>query len=137
MGGDHAPDEVVKGAVEAAVQGVDVILVGNEPQIRTVLDAQGSNLKVVHAPETIGMSEPVTKTLLRNESASLRVAIDLVQEGAAGAAVSCGNSAAIMAIAQYVLGRQPGIDRPAFGGALPTHDGSVFVLDIGANAAVE
>lgn len=136
MGGDHAPDEVVKGAVEAAERGADVVLVGSEPQIRQQLEALGSELRVIHAPDTVAMSAPVTKTLLRNQSTSLSVAVDLVRDGSAGAAVSCGNSAAIMAIAQYILGRQPGIDRPAFGGALPTHDGSVFVLDIGANAAV-
>lgn len=136
MGGDYSPDEVVKGAVEAAAQGVNVLLVGDEQVLQTQLDVLDSSLEIVHAPDAVGMSEPVTKTLLRGETTSLRRAIDLVDEGTADAAVSCGNSAAIMAIAQYVLGRQPGIDRPAFGGALPAHHGSVFILDIGANSTV-
>jgi glycerol-3-phosphate acyltransferase PlsX len=82
------------------------------------------------------MDQPVRKSLLRNSSSSLHAAINLVAKGTADAAVSAGNSAAIMALATYLLHRQPGIDRPAFGGGLPTRDGTVFVLDIGANPQV-
>lgn len=136
MGGDYAPQEVVKGAVDAAARGADVLLVGPEQQLRENLQACGADLPVVHAPNVISMDEPVTKSLLRNADASLHCAVNLVAQGTADAAVSCGNSGAIMALATHLLHRQPGIDRPAFGGGLPTHDGSVFVLDIGANPAV-
>jgi glycerol-3-phosphate acyltransferase PlsX len=137
MGGDHAPDEVVKGAVAASAQGLNVILVGNEPYIRRCLEGVKTDVCVVHAPDTIGMDEPVSKALLYKTSASLRVAMELVAHGSADAVISCGNSAAIMVIALHVLGRQPGIHRPAFGGSLPTRDGSVFIVDVGANHSVD
>jgi glycerol-3-phosphate acyltransferase PlsX len=96
----------------------------------------GASLPVVHAPELIAMDEPVSHALRRRES-SLHVAANLVVDGDAHAVVSCGNSGAIMGVAMHSWGVQSGIDRPAFGGNLPSRHGSVFVLDIGANATVK
>jgi glycerol-3-phosphate acyltransferase PlsX len=132
MGGDFAPIEVVKGAVEARDRGVPVVLVGRKDAIRAALDELRADLPIVAAAHSIAMDEPVSQALRRDDS-SLRVAANLVSSGDADAVVSCGNSAAIMGIALHVWGRLPGIDRPAFGGYMPSPEGGVFVLDIGAN----
>jgi glycerol-3-phosphate acyltransferase PlsX len=136
MGGDHAPDEILKGAIEAHRRGVSLVLTGPRDVLTYELQRLGASLPVVHAPELIGMDEPVSHALRRRES-SLHVAANLVADGDAEAVVSCGNSAAIMAVAMHTWGVQPGIDRPAFGGNLPARHGSVFVLDIGANSTVK
>lgn len=136
MGGDHAPDEVIKGAVEAQRRGVDVVLVGPHELVECRLAELGASVPVENAPEVIAMDEPVAQAL-RRKSSSLRVAANLVAADEADAVVSCGNSAAIMAVAHTVLGTQLGIDRPAFGSTLPTRHGGVFLLDIGANSAVK
>lgn len=136
MGGDHAPEEVIKGAVEAHRRGVSVVLVGVPDIIERELAALNYELPVVPAKEVVGMEEPVSQALRRKDS-SFHVATRLVAEGQCQASVSAGNSAAIMAVSLHTLGTQPGIDRPAFGGTLPCRDGSVFLLDIGANTSVK
>lgn len=136
MGGDHAPDEIIKGALEAQRRGVNVILVGASEAIRSELIAHdGNGLQTVAASDAITMDEPVTQALRRRDS-SLRVAVNLVSSGDAHGVVSCGNSAAIMAIGLTSWGPLPGIDRPAFGSMLPCKGGEVFILDIGANTTV-
>jgi glycerol-3-phosphate acyltransferase PlsX len=136
MGGDHAPDEIVKGAVEAHRRGVGVLLVGPSELLAQKLAATGVDIPTVEAPDVVGMDEAVSQALRRRQ-ASLRVAVDLVSDERADAVVSCGNSAAIMATTFREWGMQAGIDRPAFGGMLPTRNGGVFVLDIGANTQVK
>lgn len=136
MGGDHAPDEVVKGAVEARRRGVNVVLVGSDDEIQSkLIEHDGVGMRVVAANDSITMEDSVTQALRRRDS-SLRVAANLVTEGHAHAVVSCGNSAAIMAMGLTVWGPLPGIDRPAFGSMLPCKNGEVFILDIGANTTV-
>lgn len=136
MGGDHAPDEIVKGAVEAARRGTQVVLVGCPSELSPrVAEFNGSGVQTIAADEWIRMDEPVSQALRRRDS-SLRVATNLVADGEADAVVSCGNSAAIMAMGLTVWGPQAGIDRPAFGSWLPAKNGDVFVLDIGANSRV-
>lgn len=136
MGGDHAPDEIIKGAVEARRQGVNVVLVGSPDTLQLKLEEHdGIGIETVDAHDSITMDEPVSQALRRRGS-SLRVAANLVSTGDAHAVVSCGNSAAIMAIGLTVWGPLPGIDRPAFGSMLPCKNGEVFVLDIGANTSV-
>ncbi len=135
MGGDFAPAEILKGAIEAHRQGVEIVLVGPHEIVRAALDELEADLPVRHASEVIAMDEPVKQAFRRVDS-SLRRATDLVSAGEASAVVSCGNSAAIMAIAKHAWGALPGIERPAFGGYLPTRGGLVFVLDIGANPTV-
>jgi glycerol-3-phosphate acyltransferase PlsX len=137
MGGDNAPAEVVRGAVNAHRQGTPVVLVGRRAQIEAELAKFDAQLPVVEAHSVIGMEEHVSRSWLEIDS-SLLVAARLVESGDAHAVVSCGNSAAIMAIAKQVWGPMQGIDRPAFGGFLPARqDGGVFVLDIGANPVVK
>jgi glycerol-3-phosphate acyltransferase PlsX len=89
----------------------------------------------MHAPEVIGMHEHPARALRAKPWASLPVAVGMVGEGRARAAVSAGNSGAILAAGIFTLKRQPGIDRPAFGGAVPTRTGRpAFLIDMGANA---
>ncbi len=132
MGGDHGPSEVVRGAQMAAERGVRVTLVGRPDAIRGCLD-QTEEIPVIEAPDVITMGEAPTVIQKRPDS-SLARAIDLVTQGEGDAAVSAGNSGAIMAGALLAWGRQAGVMRPAYGGEMPTRNGHTFILDIGANA---
>jgi len=138
MGGDHAPAEIVAGAVEASrSDGLAICLVGDEPQIRTELAKHGSTpsrITIAHAGEVIGMHDHPARALRAKPLASLPLAVSMVRDGAAVAAVSAGNSGAIMAAGIFTLKRQEGIDRPAFGGCVPTRSGQAFLIDMGANA---
>lgn len=137
MGGDHAPDEVLKGAADAARTGIKVVLVGPRLKLEerlAVLDLPV--LPIQDAPDSIGMDEPLAQAL-RKEGSSLQVAARMLAAHEADAMVSAGNSAAIMAVAIRECKRQTGIHRPAFGGMLPTKGGDVFILDIGANPIVK
>jgi glycerol-3-phosphate acyltransferase PlsX len=137
MGGDHAPDEIIKGAVEARRRGVNVVLVGPDDELKPrLIEHNGFGMRTVAATDSIGMGEPVSQALRRRDS-SLRVAANLVSAGDAHGVVSCGNSAAIMAMGLTLWGPLPGIDRPAFGSMLPCKNGEVFILDIGANSSVK
>ncbi|HET8632176.1 MAG TPA: phosphate acyltransferase PlsX [Thermomicrobiales bacterium] len=137
MGGDHAPTVTVAGAVAAArAYGVEVALVGRPDAIRAELgqhDTTGLVLPIVEAPEVIGMDEHAATAARRKPTSSIHLALRQVRDGAAAAMVSAGNSGAVMAAALFVLGRVPGIDRPAIGALLPLAKGWVFLIDAGAN----
>lgn len=138
MGGDHAPDEIVAGALRATEElGVEVLLVGDPQLIRDSI-AQHTNshqLEIVPAEGVITMSEEPLVSLRRKPKASINVAMDLVKRQEAQAVVSAGHSGAAMAAALLRLGRLRGIDRPAIGAVLPTIMASkqVLILDVGAN----
>jgi glycerol-3-phosphate acyltransferase PlsX len=136
MGGDHGPEVVVAGAVAGARRfGVGLELVGREERVRDVLagaDADGVDLVVTDAPETIGMDEHPAQAARRKPRSSIALALAAVRDGRAGAMVSAGNSGAVMAAALLVLGRAPGVDRPAIAGFLPSSRGQTLVLDLGA-----
>ncbi len=132
MGGDHAPEVTVAGAVQAARDGIPVVLVGDEVRLRALLPRR-SAIQVVHAPQIIGMDEAPTAVRHR-EGASIRVALDLARRGEASAVASCGNSGAILVAAVLDGGLLPGVDRPALATVLPRADGGHLVLvDAGAN----
>jgi phosphate acyltransferase len=138
MGGDFAPGEVVAGAVQAARElGTGVILVGPEPAIRAELakhDASGLDLTIEHTDEVIGMDEHPAEAVRTKRRNSITLAHELVRDGRAAAAVSAGNSGAVLAAAIFTLRRIRGIDRPAFGGVVPAAGGrQTLVLDMGAN----
>ena len=137
MGGDFAPRETVAGALLARKAGVAVVLVGDEARLREELAAQGGELPVVHAADVIGMHDQATE-VRRRRQASINVAMRLVKEGEAGAAVSMGHSGATMAAALFTLGRVPGIERPAILAEIPSRapSGRVHLIDAGANADV-
>ncbi len=139
MGGDHGPSVTVPAALQMlrddAASGV--ILVGLatevEAQLQQAKAAFGDRLVVRHASEVVGMDEPPALAMRGKKDSSMRVAVDLVKSGEAQAAVSAGNTGALMAISRYVLKTLPGIDRPAIASIMPTHNGQVYVLDLGAN----
>lgn len=133
MGGDHMPDAAVDGALQAVQDGHQVCLVGDEARLRQALSARGADLPVVHASDVIGMDESASDVRRRKE-ASVVVATRLAKEGKASAVVSMGHSGATMAAALLILGRLPGVDRPAILANVPTTKGFCALLDAGANA---
>jgi glycerol-3-phosphate acyltransferase PlsX len=139
MGGDHAPREIVRGAIDYATStGSDeVILVGDVPRIEGEIADYGrgrpANLRLVTAPEVIEMGEHPASALRTKKRASIVVATDLVRDGHADAVVSAGSTGATMAAAVFRLGRIKGIDRPALPAHLVTATGPVMLLDVGAN----
>ncbi|MCP4683596.1 MAG: phosphate acyltransferase PlsX [Desulfobacterales bacterium] len=136
MGGDHAPEEIVHGAVEAASEfGVRITLVGDERAIAKELSAcPSTNLVAVHhCNEVIRMDEHPIKAVRQKKDASIRVAYNLVKTGEADALVSAGNSGATVAAGIMTLGRVKSIDRPAIAGIFPSEKGPVILIDAGAN----
>jgi glycerol-3-phosphate acyltransferase PlsX len=130
MGGDNAPMEIVDGGIDAASNGHKVILVGDEAQLGPLLDAKGVDIPIVHASETIEMSEDPAMAIREKRDASISVAARLVKTGDAQAVVSAGSTGAALTAAVFTLGRLNGVSRPAIASYFPS--GSV-VLDMGAN----
>jgi glycerol-3-phosphate acyltransferase PlsX len=137
MGGDHAPGEIVLGAVEAAREyGIGVYLVGKEDLLKAELakhETQGLDLPILHTDDVIPMDEHDPARAARNKNTSMVRALQLVKDGEAVGAVSAGNSGAMMAASLFTLKRLPGVERPALGGVFPTKDGTCLVIDMGAN----
>ncbi|MCS6860485.1 MAG: phosphate acyltransferase, partial [Abditibacteriales bacterium] len=108
MGGDHAPEAIVAGALQAANETSSTLtLVGDEPVLRRLLSQNGhhSNIRIHHASETIGMGEPPLAAIRKKKDASICVAVDLVARGEAQAMLSAGDTGAAMAAATLKLGR--------------------------------
>jgi phosphate acyltransferase len=137
MGGDYGPAVVVEGAVAAAREfGATVILIGDKAAIErevSRLGAEGRALEVRHASQVVGMAESPSQALRRKRDSSLRVAAQLVKDGEAAAFISAGNTGAAMAIAMFVIGVLPGVDRPALAVVLPNLRRFTVLLDVGAN----
>lgn len=135
MGGDHAPEEIVAGALLAAeLNFADVILVGDEGKIRRLLRGSGAGrITIVHAAEAVPMDQHASQALRGADKTSLGVAVNLVKEGAADAVVSAGNSGAFLAIALIRLRTIAGIARPAIATVWPALKGPTVLLDSGAN----
>jgi glycerol-3-phosphate acyltransferase PlsX len=135
MGGDHAPEEVVRGAVEWAREhdDVNVILVGDEARVTPFIDeALPSHVTIVHASEAVGMDEAPAVAVRRKKDAAINVAMRLVRDGEADAVVSAGHTGAGVASAILNLKRLPGVDRPALAVQMITEKGPLTLLDIGA-----
>lgn len=138
MGGDYAPAETVKGAVEAVSEHseIRVILVGKEEQIQAELkkyEGWDGRIEVVHASEEIEMGDVPTKAVKEKKDSSLVVAMKLVREGKADAVVSAGSTGAILVGGQVVVGRIKGIKRPALAPFVPGKNGFSLLIDCGAN----
>jgi glycerol-3-phosphate acyltransferase PlsX len=139
MGGDHGAHVTVPAALRCLARHADlnIILVGPVDVIEAELRARrakpGPRLIVRHASEVVAMDEPPALALRNKKDSSMRVAIDLVKSGEADACVSAGNTGALMATARFVLKMLPGIDRPAIATTMPTVNGQVLMLDLGAN----
>jgi glycerol-3-phosphate acyltransferase PlsX len=140
MGGDHGPAVTIPAAVDFLRHEGDasVVLVGLPDVVDAALKQHGSHcggrLRMRAATEVVAMDDKPREALRRKRDSSMRVAIDMVKAGEAQAAVSAGNTGALMAISTIVLGTLPGIDRPAIATSLPTMTGETLMLDLGANA---
>lgn len=136
MGGDHGPEEVVAGALDYAREdgSVELLLVGDEARIaRHVGSPVPERVTLVHATEVVDMHEKPAIALREKRDSSIMVATGLVHEDRADAVVTAGHTGAGMAAAVLRLGRLPGVDRPALAVQIPTVDGQLILLDIGAN----
>lgn len=139
MGGDFGPEVIVPAAFRAIGEHSDlgVILVGDGDTLRRALDKAGAygneRIAIHHASQKVEMDELPQHAMRNKKDSSMRVAINLVKEGAAHACVSAGNTGALMATARFVLKMLPGIDRPAICTALPNLESHTWMLDLGAN----
>lgn len=136
MGGDHAPVEIVRGALLAAAEyPVEIILVGQEEVIRRELGTRPvpANVSVVDAREVVGMDDKAMAPLRKKRNSSIRVCANLVAEDRADAFVSAGNTGATWTSARAVMGMIEGVSRPALAAILPSTKGHTLLLDVGAN----
>jgi glycerol-3-phosphate acyltransferase PlsX len=135
MGGDHAPAEIVAGALLAVQEfGAEILLVGDEAQVRSLLRGPGSEgVSVIHAPEAVAMDLSPSAAARSSERTSLGVAVSLLKQGEADAVVSAGNSGAFLAIAMIKLRTIEGISRPAIATVWPALNGPTVLIDSGAN----
>lgn len=138
MGGDNAPGEIVKGAVDAISRRSDiqVLLVGREDAVQQELKkytVPKEQLKLIPASEVIETDEPPVNAVRRKKDSSIVVGMNLIRSGEADAFVSAGSSGAILVGGQVIVGRIKGVERPPFGALIPTKKGVSLLLDSGAN----
>ncbi|MCX5711833.1 MAG: phosphate acyltransferase PlsX [Candidatus Omnitrophica bacterium] len=137
MGGDYAPEVVIKGAVAAINEyDVEVILVGDEPKVKALLKREKydpAKITVVHAPEVIGMSEPAATSVRKKRNSSIVLGMNLVEEGKADAFFSAGNTGAVVCAATLSLRMLPGVERPGIAIVIPSLTGFSLMIDVGAN----
>lgn len=138
MGGDHGIVVTLPASLAFLRRHADahLLLVGRQAEIEAGLAGIGElrqRIEVVHADEVVGMDDPPAQALRGKRNSSMRLAINQVKDGRADAAISAGNTGALMATARYVLKTLPGIDRPAISSAIPSIEGFTEVLDLGAN----
>jgi len=138
MGGDHAPEAAVEGAVMAAREyETEIILTGLSDQIHSILNRLDPDhhlsIQVVHADEVVEMHDSPSKVLRSKRKSSMKIGLDLVKEGTASAFLSAGNTGAVLAYSTIILRPLKGVDRPAIAIQLPTLKGDAILLDAGAN----
>ncbi|HCZ05649.1 MAG: phosphate acyltransferase [Thermotogota bacterium] len=141
MGGDHAPEEILKGVFEAAEEvNADFLLVGQRETLENlfvrVFSRIPENVKIHEAPDVFRTEEKPSEVLKRRTS-SLFVGADLVRREEADGFVSAGNTGALLAVATFVIGRIPGVERPALATPIPSKTGVTILIDAGANAEVK
>jgi glycerol-3-phosphate acyltransferase PlsX len=137
MGGDKAPQVPVAGAIEAARQGVGILLVGDEAALDKALAQHGDipdGIEIVHASDRIHSAEDAVKAVRGKPDASMVVACRQVSEGRAGAVVSAGHTGAMLAASTLILRRLPGVIRPGLAVPMPSIAGPIVMIDGGANA---
>lgn len=138
MGGDNAPAEMVKGAVDAIAKekNVKVFLVGREDIVRSELDKytyDKDRIEIVNATEVIETAEPPVNAIRRKKDSSIVVGMKMVKSGDADAFVSAGSSGAILVGGQTLVGRIKGVERPPLAPLIPTEKGVSLLIDCGAN----
>jgi len=139
MGGDKAPYINVEGAFLAAKElDLTIALVGDknliEPMVERYKDMKKKgSVIVVHAPEAISMCESPSVAIRKKKNSSISIALEMVKKGEADAAISAGNSGAMMAFSMFVMKRLNGVERPAIATVMPNINGATVMLDAGAN----
>lgn len=136
MGGDHAPNSNVQGAIAAAKEWSDteILLVGDRAVLEPLLTEKPANLHIEHATEIIEAEDEPVRAVRRKKDSSMVVAGRMVREGSADAMISAGNTGALMTTGLLVVGRMEGVERPGLAPLLPTMDDrGVLALDLGAN----
>lgn len=136
MGGDNGPEVNVRGALDAAREGIAIALVGDEDCINGELakhKTEGLDILVVHTSQVVEMDDKPADALRRKKDSSIQVACRLVKQGEAHGVISAGNSGATVACGMFILGRIRGVQRPALAGILPTEKDPVILIDVGAN----
>ena len=138
MGGDNAPGEIVKGAVDAVNEytNIEVVLVGDSEKVEAELlkyQYDKERISVVHTTETISMDEPPVNAIRKKKDSSLVVAMNMVKKKETDAFVSAGSSGAILVGGQVIVGRIKGIERPPLAPLIPTANGVSLLIDSGAN----
>ena len=141
MGGDFGPSVVVPGALQGAREtGAKVLLVGIEEEIRKQIaelkaeDGEGELFEVVNATQIIEMTDKPSEVVRGKRDSSMHVACKLVRQGEADAFISAGNSGVAYACGMFIIGRIPGVERPALASLMPTEKSPMLLLDVGANA---
>jgi len=140
MGGDHAPGEIIRGAIEGLelVEGATVVLVGREDAIRAELakyDGWQGRVEIVHAGEVIGMDEPPIDAVRYKRDSSIVKMAKLVADGSAQACISAGNTGACAGACQLKVKKLPGVHRAGIAVVIPSFHGPLVLCDVGANIA--
>jgi glycerol-3-phosphate acyltransferase PlsX len=138
MGGDHAPGEIVKGAVEAvnSQEDVKVFLVGQQKAVEAELSKytyDSSRIEVVNATEVIEMAEPPVQAIRTKKDSSIVVAMKMVKHGEADAFVGAGSTGAVLVGGQIIVGKLKGVERAPLATLIPTEKGASLLIDCGAN----
>jgi glycerol-3-phosphate acyltransferase PlsX len=141
MGGDHAPEEIIKGVLEAGKlldADDELILIGVRESIESLLSSAGAatnSIRVVHAPEIIGMDEAPVESLRKKRKSSIAVMARMASHNQTDAVISAGNTGACVAGCQIRMRNLEGVNRPGIAVVLPTLGGPVTMSDVGANVA--
>ncbi|MDF2674145.1 MAG: plsX [Clostridiales bacterium] len=138
MGGDNAPEEIVKGAVAALNEfNVEIILVGDESKIKAVLANEKidrSKLQILHTTEIINNNDHPAQAIRKKKDSSMVVGMKMLKDGIGDAFISAGNTGALLAGGLFVVGRIKGVDRPGLAPIIPGKNGPFLLMDSGANA---
>ncbi|MDF2612497.1 MAG: plsX [Clostridia bacterium] len=137
MGGDHAPDEIIKGCVRAAKE-IDctLVLVGREESIKEKLSVytyDQSKIEIIHADEVITMEDSPVVAIRQKKQSSMVVGLKLLKDKQVDGFISAGSTGALLTGATLIVGRIPGVERPALAPIIPTKTGYSLLIDCGAN----